>query len=97
MDKKNSLLVKAVFLNSMMNYCLEGNYILRLRAFCALGYNELDLLAFVQTAETVADDGAVVYEHIIAAFAFNEAVAFFAVEPLDGALFFLGHALELLS
>src|SRR5690242_2979309 len=61
----------------------ELDHFLRAIAVLAGLDRELDAAAFVETAEAVALDVAVVDEHILlAAFNFDEAVALFVTEPL---------------
>src|SRR5712691_11599986 len=56
-----------------------------LRALFPIDDVELDLLAFLQGAEPVLLDGAVVNEHVLATLHGDEAVALLRVEPLDRA------------
>jgi hypothetical protein len=79
-DPRRGLCVIAVLLG------LEPHYVGGLRAFGAALDGELHLLAFVQVAKTVASDGREVDEHVVAAFALNEAVALATVEPLNRTL-----------
>lgn len=54
-----------------------------LQTFGAFFDGEFHLLAFLKIAEAFAFDGGVVDENVRAAFAGDEAVAFFTVEPFD--------------
>src|SRR5207249_10947992 len=54
----------------------------RLQALRAIGHVELDLLAFSQRPETIALDGRVVHEHVLAALLGDEAETLRFVEPL---------------
>ena len=55
---------------------LERDDVLCLRAFLALGYGELDLLAFSERLEAVALDCAEMRKHIRAVFLLDKAKAF---------------------
>jgi len=46
-------------------------------------YAEFHLLAFHQVLEALALDGGIVDENVRAAFAGDEAIAFFTIEPFD--------------
>jgi len=76
---------------------LESDDFLRLGAFLALGHNKFNALSFFQFAETFTLDGSVMYKDILTAFTFDEAETFDIVKPLNGALDFFRHDLELLS
>ena len=61
----------------------------------ALG-DEGNSLAFFQALEAVGFDGFEVYEQVVAAACWgDEAVAFFIIEPFDGALLAIGHEVNL--
>ena len=85
--KKGSL--GCLFLNVSSAICraslykLKSDYVLRLGTFLALGNGELDLLAFSQSLETAALNGAVVNENVRAAFASNKTKTFCFVEKLN--------------
>ena len=85
--KKGSL--GCLFLNVSSAICraslyrLKSDYVLRLGTFLALGNGELDLLAFSQSLETAALNGAVVNENVRAAFTSDKAEAFGFVEELN--------------
>jgi hypothetical protein len=64
---------------------LEPHYVSGLRAFGAALNGELHLVAFFQVSKTLALDGRIVDEHIVAAFALNEAIALSTAKPLDRA------------
>jgi hypothetical protein len=70
---------------------LDNLDFLSLHAFLAAGSDERDLLAFFQALETVALDGAEVYEQVVTGLRGDEAEAFLIVEPLDGASLTIGH------
>ncbi len=70
---------------------LDRGNVFRLRAFRALCYGELHLLAFGQGAETACIDCAVVNKHVAATVLSNEAKAFGLVKPLNVAGFSIGH------
>src|SRR3954469_7944878 len=57
-----------------------------LRSLLALGDLELDALVLLEAAIAVRLDRAVVHEDVRAVVGLDEAVALFAVEPLDDAL-----------
>lgn len=62
---------------------LQGNNVLRLRTFLALGNGELNLLAFCQSFETAALNSAVVNKNVRAAFTSDKAKAFCFVEEFN--------------
>jgi len=67
---------------------LENANVLSLRAFGSVYNTKLDSLIFLQTFETVADDGAIVDEDILlTTLAGNKPITFFAIEPLNGSDF----------
>jgi len=76
---------------------LEYDYVSRLRAFLALNDIELYALAFLQIFVSFTNDSVVMDKNIFAFRALNETKTFGAIEPLNGALFFFRHDLELLS
>ena len=61
---------------------LNSNNVLCLRAFLAVSYGELNLLAFCQGLESAALNSAVVNEYVRAAFTSDEPKAFCFVEKL---------------
>src|SRR5712692_3637952 len=65
--------------------CLHRYDVRSLRALFPIDYVKLDLLAFLQGAEPVLLDGAVVDEHVLATLHGDEAVALLRVEPLNRA------------
>jgi hypothetical protein len=86
----------ALFLSGdFESFPLQGHDFLRLRALLTFRDDELHTLAFVQGAESFHHDGAVVHENVFAGIALDKAVALRTIEPFHGALFFLGHDLEL--
>jgi hypothetical protein len=76
-DPRRGLRVIAILLS------LEPHYIGGLRAFGAALDGELHLVALFQVPKTFALDGRKVDEHIVAAFALNEAIALSTAKPLD--------------
>jgi hypothetical protein len=73
-----------------------------LPAFGAFDYVKLNLLAFLQAAETAGLNGGEMYEYIFAVLAADESVAFSVVKPLycscfhvDTKFLFVDVALEL--
>ena len=62
---------------------LQTNYVFRLRTFLALSHGEFNLLAFCQSLEAAALNGAVVNENVRAAFTSDKAEAFGFVEELN--------------
>jgi len=62
---------------------LNSNNVLCLRAFLAVSYGELNLLAFCQGLESAALNSAVVNEYVRAAFTSDETKAFCFVEKLN--------------
>ena len=82
-DPRRGLCVIAVLLG------LDSHYVGGLRALRAALDIELHLIAFFQVAKTLALDSRKVDEHIVAAFALNEAVALLAAKPLHRS----GHSL----
>jgi hypothetical protein len=67
---------------------LEAYDALRLQAFGALADFKFDRLALVQIAVSIALDGRVVYEHVLARLALDESESLAGVEPLHSSLFF---------
>jgi len=74
---------EAAFFKTLVGCKLQAYYVFRLRTFLALSYGELNLLAFCQSLESAALDGAVVNENVRAAFASNKAKTFGFVEKLN--------------
>jgi hypothetical protein len=81
---------------------LDAFNVFCLPAFWAFYNVELNLLSFLQTAETTGLDSGEVYKHVFAILAADESVALGVVKPLycscfhDGAVFLLlKYALEL--
>ena len=62
-----------------------------LEALLALHHGEFDLLAVTQGAVAVATDGAEVHENVFTGLTLDETETLGVVEPLDGALFAIGH------
>jgi hypothetical protein len=56
----------------------------RLRTLRALGYLELNLVAFLQALVTLGGDSTVVDKNVRSIFTSEETIAFGIVEPLDG-------------
>jgi len=67
-----------------------------LRTLGALFYCELDLLALLQVAEPITLNGGEMDEHVLSAFALDEAEAFVTVEPLDCTSYSVRHCICLL-
>ena len=59
----------------------ELDDVLRLRAFLALGDRKLDLLAFRQGLEAVADDCTEVHKHVGAAFLLDKTESLRFIKP----------------
>ena len=82
---------------------LDAFDVLCLPAFGAFDYVELNLLTFLQAAETIRLDGGEVYKYILAVLAADKPIALGIVEPLYCScfhgvtvfLFVLKYALEL--
>ena len=62
---------------------LNGINVFSLRTFLSVSDSHRDFLTFIKRLTTTSVDRAVMYEYIFAAFTFDEAEAFFIVEPLD--------------
>src|SRR5690606_39890847 len=62
---------------------LQTNYVFRLRTFLALGYGKFNLLAFCQSLEAAALNGAVVNKNVRAAFTSDKTKTFSFVEELN--------------
>jgi hypothetical protein len=62
--------------------CLDGLYVLGLPPFRAFDYIELDLLTFLQAAESTRLNGREVYEHVLAVLAADETITLGVVKPL---------------
>jgi hypothetical protein len=61
---------------------LNGLHVFGLPALGTLHYVELDLLTFLQAAESLCLDGREVYEHILPILAADETITFGVVKPL---------------
>ena len=70
---------------------LDNLNFLSLHALLAASSDEGNLLAFFQALETVALDGAEVYEEVVTGLRSDEAEAFLIVEPLNGTGLAIGH------
>jgi len=75
-------------------HCLYGDYVLGLRAFLALSHCELNTLAFGQSLESSALNGAVVNKNVRAATTLNEAETFGFVEELYFASYCIRHGIS---
>jgi hypothetical protein len=62
---------------------LHHDNVAGLRTLGALFNIELDLLAFLQVAETIALNGGEMDENVLSTFAFDEAEALVTVEPFN--------------
>jgi len=69
----------------------KGFHRVSLQAFLALHDGETDLLTFLEALETLALDGAEMYEYILPILAADEAEALGVVEPFDGTVFAICH------
>jgi len=73
----------------------DALYVLCLPAFGAFDYVELNLLSFLEAAETVGLDGGEVHKHVLAVLAADKPVTLRVVKPLycscfhGGAVFLL--------
>ncbi|VXC89350.1 hypothetical protein PSEUDO9AZ_20572 [Pseudomonas sp. 9AZ] len=65
-----------------------------MHAFLTTGGHESHLLAFFQALEAIALDSFEVYEEVVTGLWGDEAVAFFIVEPLDGAILTIRHVMS---
>ena len=63
-------------------WLLDGLDVLGLPPFRAFNYVELDLLTFLQAAESSRLDGREVYEYILAVLAADKTISFGVVKPL---------------
>lgn len=63
---------------------LQDGYVVSLRAFLPLDFDEADCLAFLQGFETTAVDGTEVNKQIATLVALDETVALCFIEPLNG-------------
>src|SRR5215469_3687634 len=61
---------------------LDPFYVLGLPPFRALDYVELDLLTFLQAAESIGLNGREVHEHVLAVLAANKSITLGVVKPL---------------
>jgi|SRR5215469_9627597 len=66
---------------------LQWLYVLGLPAFGALDHVELDVLAFLEAAESASLDSRVMNEYVFAILTADKAVALRVIEPLNGTLF----------
>ena len=78
----------ALFSCQLHHYDVAG-----LRTLGALFNCELDLLAFLQVAETIALNGGEVNENVLSTFALDEAEALVTVEPLNRTNYSVRHCL----
>jgi hypothetical protein len=77
---------------------LNFDNFLRLRAFIAHFDSEFNTLAFIKVLKPIGEDGTEMYKYIsFATVAFDETIAFLAVEPFHRTGLFVSHDLELLS
>jgi hypothetical protein len=76
---------------------LETLDVYSLQALFALLDCELDLLAFVEALVALAQNAAVMHEHVIRVCALDKAIALCVAEPLDGSSFSVAHCLVSLS
>jgi hypothetical protein len=60
---------------------LNGNYVVRLWAFLAIGYAEFNFLAFGQCFESVTLDSTKMNKNVWAIFPFNKAEALAFIKP----------------
>jgi hypothetical protein len=74
----------------------NGN-VRRLRTLGSFFDSELDLLSFIQVAETLTLNGGEVDEHVRAAFALDEAEALIPIEPLYCTSYTIRHFLPPLA
>ncbi len=74
---------------------LDGYDVLGLRAFLALGYDELDALAFGPGLLTRHGDRAEMCEYVGTRITGDETETFGFVEPFDGSSGFVGHGMYL--
>ena len=81
------------FKRIVQKWFLDSLNVLGLPAFRAFDYVELNLLSFLQAAESIALNGREVNEHVLAVLAADETITFGVVKPLycscfhGGALF----------
>jgi hypothetical protein len=66
---------------------LEFNDVLSLRAFGPLDHLKFHFLVFLQSAEAISLNGAVVHEHVRAVFPGDEAIPLGVIKPFDFAGF----------
>jgi hypothetical protein len=77
----------------LVGYELENYDVSGLQTLGAFFDGEFHLLAFLQVLEALAFDGLEVNEDVGAAFAFNEAKAFCAIEPFNRTDYTIRHVL----
>jgi hypothetical protein len=75
----------------MLSLPAYDSHVRRLQALLALLDVELDGLALFQISEALALDGRVVDKDVVTSLARYEAIAFSAIEPLDGSSFSFRH------
>jgi hypothetical protein len=91
--KQENAVPAAPHFTSKNNYSVNDVNVLRLGAFLTLDDFELHSLTFPEGSKTLGVDRRKVNEDIFfAAVTGNEAIAFFAIEPLDNAKFSFCHA-----
>ena len=81
----NQLNQKTAPRNAGLFFCqlVRHGDVASLRSFGSLFDCELDLLTFLQVAETIALNGGEMDKNVLAAFALDEAEALRSIEPLD--------------
>jgi hypothetical protein len=77
---------------SLDGYLVDWQNIFCLEAFLAFHHSEFDFLTIFQRTMTIATNGTEVYKHIFATGTLNKTETLGVIEPLDGALFTIGHA-----
>ena len=75
----------------------DGNHILCLQSLRALRDGEFHLLPIFESTISIAMDGAVMNEDVIALSALDKTIPFCVVEPLDFSFFLLRHFSDLLA
>ena len=75
------------FKRIVQKWFLDSLNVLGLPAFWAFDYVELNLLSFLQAAESIALNGREVNEHVFAVLAADETITFGVVKPLYCACF----------
>lgn len=70
---------------------LNGHHLRGVQPLVTLLERELDLLSFVQFAESFRLDFTEMYKDVLTVFSGDESVPFSIMEPLDGSNFAIGH------